>query len=211
MVKAVILDLDGTLINSHPAHVKSFNKMLELHGLMVNKIDFSKYFGLIAEDILKKLFPTLSEDKISILARTKRRLFINDIDLVTKQPCVDKFIKSLKGLRTAIATSASREEMEAVINKFGWNFNCLLTSYEVNHPKPAPDILIKAAEELRVKLRDCVFIGDSIYDADTARNAGVKFIGVATGSYSINDFNNKGVKAFKNLCSLLSSGVLHNL
>ncbi len=211
MVKAVILDLDGTLINSHPAHVKSFNKMLELHGLVINNIDFSKYFGLIAEDILKRLFPSLSDEEVSALARTKRRLFIKDIDLVTKQPCVDEFIKSLKGLKTAIATSASREEMEAVITKFGWSFDYLLTSYEVSNPKPAPDIIIRAAKELRVKLSDCVFIGDSIYDADTARNAGVRFIGVATGSYSIKDFTGKGVKAFKNLCSLLSSGVLHNL
>ncbi len=211
MVKAVILDLDGTLINSHPAHVKSFKEMLKKHKLKVNKLDFSKYFGLIAEDILKKIFPTLTKKKITMIARTKKELFIKEINLITKQPCADKLISQLKNKKTAIATSASREEMMAVIKKFNWDFNAKITSYEVEKPKPSPDILIEAIKQLGVNIEESLFIGDSIYDADTARKAGMKFIGVATGSYTISDFKKKGVKAYQNLCRLISAGVLQNL
>jgi len=208
MVKALILDLDGTLVESHEAHVKSYKGVFDNLGLKASHKDLKKHFGKIAEDIIKEVFPQLTNKQVIEVVMAKRELFLQNLEAVYKKPCADSFIsKASKNYFLAIATSASREEMNALLKKFSWinYFKVLVTSYDVLKPKPAPDLLFRVAELLKLEVNDCLFIGDSIYDALAAREAGMSFLGVETGSFSKNDFKKEGFKSYRNLCTLSRS------
>lgn len=211
MVKALILDLDGTLVDSHKAHIKSYKEVFNKKALSdfdVNKL--KSLFGKVAEDIISDLFPGLSDEEVDELVLGKRKAFLKALGKVVKVPCVDKFLKkAFDDYLLAVATSSSNLEMNALVDRFGWRdyFKVLMSGYDVPKPKPAPDLLLAVIKELGVNKDDCVFIGDSIYDALSARSAGVSFIGVRTGSYSKKDFDEQGFKSFKDLCELFSSKV----
>jgi len=209
MVKAIILDLDGTLVDSHKAHVKSYKQVFSDLGLKEpSRQELKRLFGMIAEDIIKELFPHLSKVEVREVVDSKREIFLTLMDLVSRKPCVDLFLrKASKKYRLVIATSASPEEMNSLINNFGWThyFELMITSYDVPKPKPAPDLLLKVVKMLGLKKSDCLFIGDSIFDALSSRNAGVSFLGVETGSFSKKEFNKNGFKSYKNLCTLTRS------
>ncbi len=205
MVKALIFDMDGTLINSHDAHVESYREVLSSRGLKVNDFTLAKNFGKVAEDILKAIFPGVTSKEINLMVLEKRRAFLKFIDLVKPLRCAERLLSMGGQFKLVLATSSSRLETNAIISKLGWteHFILIITSYDVPRPKPSPDILIAAAKKLRLKISDCLFVGDSIFDALSARAAGMSFIGVETGSYSNADFVREGFKSCKNLCSLI--------
>lgn len=212
MVKAVIIDLDGTLVDSHKAHVHSYEDVFHKKALdSIDKEKLKSLFGKVAEEIIKDLFPNLSDKRVGGLVEGKRRAFLKELDKVNCMPCADKFLKTaVKDCALALATSSSNLEMNALIDEFGWRdyFSVLMSGYDVDKPKPAPDLLLAVVKELGFKKSECVFVGDSIYDALSAKSAGLDFIGVLTGSYSKQRFDEQGFKSFKDLCELLSSKVL---
>ena len=205
MVKAIIFDLDGTLVESGLAHIKSYELVLKDMGLSVDRSVLSREFGKVAEDILKSVFPSMSMRDVKRVVSGKRMHFLNLINLVKPKPCAGDFLKiASDNYVLAIATSSSKREMELMLKSMGWldYFSVLITSYDVKSPKPSPDILLKAAGLLRLPVSDCLFVGDSIFDARSAKAAKMSFLGVATGSYSISDFTREGFTSFSSLCDL---------
>jgi HAD superfamily hydrolase (TIGR01509 family) len=207
-LKALILDLDGTLIDSHVAHTKSYVNALKGRDLVIDKTKIINLFGMTAENILKTLFPKLTKRDIDQIVNDKRERYLKLIKLIKAQPCADKFIKSMSNkFILAIASSSSMIEIKRLLDQFGWtnHFKLLMSSYDVPKPKPAPDLLIAVAKELDLKISDCLFVGDSLFDALSARSAGMTFKGVETGSFTKKDFLNKGFNSYSNLCSLLKA------
>lgn len=205
MVNALIFDLDGTLINSGKAHINSYVSVLRDYGLNVNTKLLASKFGMIGEDILRELFPELPVNVIKEISCKKRKLFIDYISLIKPLVCVNDFLKrASKKYVLAIATSTSRRELLKILDFLSWKkyFKVLVTSYDVNFPKPAPDILLVTAKKLSLKISDCVFIGDTIFDALAARSAGMRFIGVATGTFCFSCFKKEGFVVYKNFCGL---------
>ncbi len=209
MVKAFIFDLDGTLIDSHKAHVNAFKKVLHKHDLYTTRNELKKYFGMQEEDILKKLFPKISSKVLDQIMFEKRKEFIKNIHLVEKKPCADKVLKmSNKKGPVALATCCHLSEVSEIIKQFNWGnyFKTIVTSYEVPRPKPAPDILLRTIKILNAKKQDAVFIGDTIYDAMASQSAGIKFIGVNKDEEVINGLKALGVKnTHRTLCTIFSS------
>ncbi len=203
-VKAVIFDLDGTLVNSHEAYAKAYKEVLTKHGVIIRKEQVVRLFGMTAEDIIKRLLPELSAKEIRDIVREKSAIFDKSLDLIKPLPCAENLLRKLGRCRLALATSSSRKSTDLLLRKFGWDsfFNVVLTGYDVPRPKPAPDILIEAAKLLELSVKDCLFVGDSIFDARAATAAGMKFIGVETGSFKKKDFKAEGFFSYPNLCEL---------
>jgi beta-phosphoglucomutase-like phosphatase (HAD superfamily) len=207
MVKALILDLDGTLIDSHKAHIKSYQSVFESRGLIIDRSELEKHFGKVAEDIIKSLFPKLTKQVIKLIIAEKQVNFLNHLSLLKPLACANKLLSfANRKYSLAIATSMSRVEMLAVIKQLGWSdyFKALVSSYDVKNPKPAPDILFEVINQLSsnndLMVSDCLFVGDSVFDAQCSLSAGVPFIGVATGTYSRDEL---GVNSVANLCELM--------
>jgi phosphoglycolate phosphatase-like HAD superfamily hydrolase len=89
------------------------------------------------------------------------------------------------GLRLAVATSASPNELEALLAIVGAGdfFDAKITGEDAGRSKPDPDSVSCAVRKLRLTPSDCVMVGDTPYDAAAARSAGVAFIGLRCGGW----------------------------
>ncbi len=130
--------------------------------------------GLAAEDIAYII--TGDEAKAKILADAKRRIYLSKIDGIETFPGVVDGIKELKrlGLKIAVASSTSRETIEAVLKKT--NIYSLVDAYvgsdEVVKRKPEPDMFLEAMKRIGIEPREAMVVGDTKYDIAPANILG---------------------------------------
>ncbi len=180
-IRAVIFDLDGTLIDSIHWHAQSFHELSKVFGKPISMKKIMPLMRLPTEAIyrrlrIKKLF-NIEIEKFLGLRRTKYYSIIHGKNLVFKD--VFPALKKLMGCRLAIATNSSRQTLLAstpygLFEKFG----ATVTYSDVLRAKPDPEMLFLAAKKLRVKPHECVVAGDSIMDVLAAKGAGMVPIAV---------------------------------
>ena len=102
-------------------------------------------------------------------------------------PCVPELFRALRerNIRTALATSSDRKHLQAICESAGLDLpdlaDVLVTKDDTQASKPAPDLVIVAWEKLAVTPAECSMVGDTVYDAQACRGAGVVFLGVLSG------------------------------
>ena len=197
--KAIIFDLDGTLINSLPYHLLAFKDLLLEYGIRVEDNYLKRLMGLSTGKILKDIkrkhkFPNTVQD-----LREERRYhyfkFIGGKNIIF--PGVKKLIEKLRlNYKVAIATGSSRVIFEHSTDKdFQILFDSIITINEVKNGKPHPEQLIRTAKRLRIKTSECLVLGDSIYDCIAAKRAKMDCVGVLTGFTSEKELKMNGAIA----------------
>ena len=190
IIKGVIFDLDGTLIDSLETYCMAFNRIVERYGLKPIDIreisDFLNQF-ISLEQLLEKLYPSLGPDEIQDFMLEMRKEFIALAKHhITLKPDAREVLISLKdkGMKIGVATGRmSRGDGKwRELKNLGINLlvDTVVTAGETK-PKPDPASLIKCAEQLELSLDECIFVGDSIADVIAGKNAGVKVIAVPSG------------------------------
>lgn len=185
----IILDLDGTIINSESTHYKSFLKAIKLHGFKLNaeqKKGITSKFGMVSEDIIKGILPNVSDKMIDDIANDVKKIsvsegvsemkFING----TKKFLLDNYKKHDLALATNSSKTFTIKVLESLkIDKF---FKKIVTASDVKNPKPDSEMIDLIIKYLNYKKSDAVFIGDSIFDYQSAKNANIRFIAVLSKS-----------------------------
>ena len=189
MTLTVLLDIDGTLVDSNDLHAASWHETLAAFDIHV---PLEKVRGLIGKGS-DKLLPELSghtpdSPKGEALVAHRKSLFMREyIPRVRAFPEARAFVARLieAGHRPVVATSAGSDELSALLARA--NLADLLsmttTSDDANRSKPDPDIVHAALSLARAQPREAIFIGDTPYDLLAATRAGVRFIGVRSGGY----------------------------
>lgn len=180
--RAVILDMDGVIVDSEPCHERAILEVLDEIGFRENHgLRLAEYIGRsdreVWIDFIERSRPpqTLEE----LLARKRQRT----VDILRReQPLfagVDRFLERLAGrYLLGLASGSERPVVDAVLdiqNLRRW-FPVIVTGSEIQRGKPAPDIFLKAAELLTVRPRDCWVIEDSKPGIAAARAAGMRVI-----------------------------------
>ena len=191
-VKAVIFDIDGTLIDSFEAYYKVFNRGIANHRLGPVSREFlsdrlSKAFGL--REILQDVFPIGTDDLTYETCKTEiRDLFLQAEAMEVKLfPGIEELFNNLKsrGVKIGIATGrmSSPEDEWRRFSRFGLDMfvSAIVTSREVTCRKPAADVIVECARRLGVCTGDCIAVGDTESDIVAARKAGAIAVAVATG------------------------------
>ncbi len=188
MVKMlVIFDLDGTLIDSHRAHLNAFKESMKENGIPINDKLMKrvrKEFGKPVRDIIRDAITDDERLIDKILRSRKKVLFNKEIYRIKTFPRVKQMLRRIRKNNTvALATSSSKRFVDLVLNNLGLRdyFDCVVTASDVKRCKPDPEIIDKIVKRFKAKKEDTIFIGDTIFDYKTAKNAGVKFIGVING------------------------------
>ncbi|MFX1518464.1 MAG: HAD family hydrolase [Promethearchaeota archaeon] len=182
--KAIIFDLDGTLIDSIPAHVRAYQKLAnDEFGIHLEQESILKHFGKKSRDIIKALLPAYGKD-LDALVKKKQSFYREAFNSVKLLLGVEKLLHAIKkkGIRRALGTSSSSRNVDFTLKKFDLEFDVVITGEDVERGKPSPDTFLKIAQRLNLSPKDCLVIGDSVYDIIAAKKAGMKAIGVLTGS-----------------------------
>ena len=188
-IKAILFDLDGTLVDSSEAIIKAVEKALELKGLTCNRAEVARMIGLPLENIFGVLAPNLSEQEIWQLVHEYRKYYMaHHLENTTIHPSAQMVLRKLKakGFKLGIITTKYREPVMDVLSHFGIAelFDVVVTGYEVIKHKPAPDIVLEAAKRLRVDPKQCVVVGDSPLDVQAGKQAGAFTIAVLSTTYT---------------------------
>jgi HAD superfamily hydrolase (TIGR01509 family) len=184
MMKAVIFDLDGVLIDSEPLHANADNQLLVESGINVPLDYFDRFVGWTNKAMweqIKKEYPlTLSYEELTGRQMMLKLKLLQEMHFEPVSG-IPELLEALKRnhIPMAIASSSPRQFIEAVIDKIRIEkyFISWISGEEVMRSKPEPDIFLKAAELLKVNPQDCIVIEDSESGTIAAKRAGMKCIG----------------------------------
>jgi HAD superfamily hydrolase (TIGR01509 family) len=196
--KAIIFDLDGTLINSLPYHILAFRDLLFERGIRVDEEQVKKLVGLSTRYILDELKKKYKLKENTNDLREERRYhyfkFLGNKNIIF--PRVMMLLEKLRfDYKLAIATGSSESTLvHSTSKEFRELFDFIVTINKVKKGKPAPDQLILCARKMKVKPSECLVIGDSIYDQIASKNAKMDSFGVLTGYTSEKDLKKNGAK-----------------
>lgn len=202
MIKAVLFDLDGTLVNSLVDLASSANFALEALGYPTHETEKYKYF---VGDGMPKLIERVLPENERTAEIHKRCLDIfmthygqHYVDKTYVYEGIMDLLETLKkkGLKLAVVSNKSQEPAVTVVNKlFGSGVFDIVCGKQKGYPaKPDPALTLKVINDLGVTPDECVLIGDSGMDAAAAVNAGCVGIGVLWGFRTEKELRDNGDK-----------------
>ena len=186
-LRAVLWDLDGTLMDSQQNHWLAWQATMVAEGHLLTYDQFLASFGQRNDVVLRGFFgPRLTDDQVMRIADAKearyRELLRGDgADLL---PGVRQWLSRLgtEGWRQAIASSAPRANVDTALAVLGIGdcFEAIVAGEDVRHGKPDPEVFLLAASRLGVRTRQCVVVEDAPAGLEAARRAGMAAIGVCS-------------------------------
>lgn len=192
-----IFDFDGTLVDLEELNISCFREaFFEVHGITMTDKD---YVNLIAGSGAKggtrqyleaKNLDISTYDEIVKRMRAKKDTKMRDNinAYVTLKPGVNEYLEYLysKNIPMAVGTSSLHRYVEAAKSEFGWvqYFPIVVTSEDVTHTKPDPEIFLKTMQKLGGQLIDTLIFEDSGNGIEAAKRSGMDFIALHTPGYN---------------------------
>ncbi|MCJ7762009.1 HAD family hydrolase [Candidatus Bathyarchaeota archaeon] len=187
-VKAILFDLDGTIVDSRDAYVEAAKTAFQTMGLESPTMQTSL-------QIPKRLEQSLPIDD---LTHTNTTRFL-DIYLKTFYAITEVKTKPIPNIHAALENLQQKAKLALItmrnvpkitvakeLQQFGLAqyFTYILTAQDIDKPKPSPEALIKALKSIDVQICDCLIVGDSVIDINAGKAAGAKTIAVLSGLYT---------------------------
>lgn len=200
MKKAILFDLDGTLIDSTDAILQSFDESFKALNLARPASQSVK--DLIGHP-LDIMFANLGvkkelvDEAISIYKDNYTKIFLQQTSLIKSAKEAILCAKEIANL--AIVTTKSSFHTQILLEHLGIKkyFSAVIVRESVKNPKPNSEPIVKALNLLQISPQNAVMIGDTLLDAMSAKSAGANFVAVLCGYGKISDFDKFGAKSCK--------------
>ena len=182
--RAVLWDMDGTLINSEEYHWASWRDALRAEGVTITHDQFVATFGQRNDSILTEWLGMPSRAQIERIANVKEEIYRQLVRErgIEPLPGVARWVRLLheQGWLQAIASAAPRKNIEVVLDALcaAHRFQTIVSAEDVHHGKPDPEVYLIAASRLDVPTGRCIVVEDAAVGVAGARAAGMKTIGV---------------------------------
>lgn len=186
MLKSAIFDLDGVIVDSHPAHIESWRRLL----LKLGKTPTGKQFEIVREgrrkaEILRYFLGELSDKEVQEYGNQKDVFFWEECQNLHTIKGLERLLEDLDnhGIPAAVASSGSRARVHGILDCLGLNrcFVTVVSGDDVQSGKPHPEIFNKAAAQMDVRPKDCLVFEDSVCGVQAANTAGMKCLGISKG------------------------------
>jgi HAD superfamily hydrolase (TIGR01509 family) len=177
--RAVIFDVDGVLVDSYDAHMRSWLLMGREHGLTITEEQFASTFGQTSREIIARFWGSdLSREDAEALDARKEAIYR---DLIRERfPAMDGSVELIDaladaGFRLAVGSSGPPENVELTLDCLGRasRFNAVVTGRDVTRGKPDPQVFQIAAERLGLPPARCIVVEDAPVGITAARAAGM--------------------------------------
>jgi len=208
--KAVFFDVDGTIIPLDVA-IKSFQETCKHFKIRIpiSKELLEVTIGYRLTGILHKVIP----EALPFGGKFIKYFEDHQIENFKKYGKILPYVKSTfkkikkRKIKIGIVTTKKSREARAILKGYKLAYDTLVGNDNVKHIKPAPEPVLKACRKLKVKPKECVFVGDHPFDMQAAKSAGCLAIGVLTGWGNRKNLKKAGadyvIKDLKGLIKLL--------
>lgn len=184
MIKAIIFDMDGVLVDSEPFHVSIEKQQFALHNLNISDEEHHRYMG-VASDVMWQEISNRHALNIPInelIAHNRSEIirYFSELPEIPVMPGLIDLLEELtrKEIPLAVASSSFPEVIAIILDKTGLRryFKVVVSSQEAGKSKPEPDVFLLAAKKLGIAPKDCLVIEDSANGIKAAQAAGMTCI-----------------------------------
>ena len=185
----VLLDVDGTLIDSNEAHARSWSEALAEFGRPASPEVVRPLIGMGGDKLLPRLLGVDADsDEGQRFSERRGRIFREQyVPSLRQTKGAAALIERLRreGFRLIIATSAQEEELEAMLRQVGLDdlVPQRTSADDAEESKPDPDIIQAALRKMKLEPQAAIMLGDTPYDIEAARRAGVETVALLTGGW----------------------------
>ncbi len=188
VIKGVVFDMDGVIIDSEPLHEHCERALLKEYGIKLTQEVLAEVKGLRDKDAFQYYTSHFKlKENHNVLLQKKMLLFSKLIKKKIKMyPGFKELAKECKKkFKIGLVTSSPKESVSTMLKHFDikYFFDGIVTAEDVKLAKPYPEPYLKIAEKLHVKANQCLVIEDTIHGITAAKTAGAKCIAV-TNTYS---------------------------
>lgn len=201
---ALIFDIDGTLIDSNPAHVEAWRIAFEQHGYRIARDRIEVEIGKGGDKLVPDVLGREADERDGDALRKAEPEEFAKIGKARGFHAFGRAIELLdvvhkRGLKVVLATSSQKEQLATLQQYSGVDLEAvcdvLVTADDAEQSKPAPDIVAAAAAKVKLSPAQCAMVGDTLYDMQSAKHAGVIGLGVLTGYQSRETLKQSGARA----------------
>ena len=200
--KAVLFDLDGTLLNTIEDLAICFNSVIDKRGFPLFTVDQYKLLvGNGAENVIRNIIPKdrITEDLVKECLAEFKAVYGAGCQVHTKPyPDIERLLRALeeKGIKYAVLSNKPHEATVQCVHYYfpATTFHDVKGKKEDTFLKPDPRLALQIVKDMQVSPEECVFLGDTATDMQTAVNAGILPVGALWGFRSEEELNGAGAK-----------------
>jgi HAD superfamily hydrolase (TIGR01509 family) len=210
LAKVVVLDVDGTLMDTNYLHTEAWAQAFEEVGQRVPRVQIHKQIGKGSTLLIKEFVE--DQETVERIEELHSELYAELQKHGHPLPGAKDMISSLRerGYEVWFVTSAKDEELEHHMSELESEgvISGVVNSSAVDNPKPAPDIFELALERAGASPDETVAVGDAIWDVEAADGAGIRTVAVLTGgAFSEEELREAGaVEVYEDCAALLDAG-----
>lgn len=210
MLTTILLDLDGTLLDSNDAHASSWAEALHEFDYDIDFQQVRRLIGMGTDHLLPKLTGVSSESSRGEHIAHRRGEIFKEKYLPYLKPfpfareLVERMI--LSGYKLVVATSAGKEDLDGLLKQIGIDdlINCATSADDAESSKPSPDIVIEALKKAKASPHESIMLGDTPYDIKAAHRAGVRTVALTSGGWKEEELKD-AIAIYKNTQDLLNN------
>jgi beta-phosphoglucomutase len=184
--RAFLFDMDGVIVDSNPQHRLAWEAFNRSYGLETTEAMHDRMYGRRNDRIVRDFFGDgLSAEEVEARGTAKeavyRKMIAGRVESMLV-PGLRDFLDRYRDTPKAIASNAEAANIDFLMDESGLRpyFAVVLNGHQVSHPKPDPEIYLRAAELLQVRPAACIVFEDSHSGVEAGRAAGMKVIGIST-------------------------------
>jgi beta-phosphoglucomutase len=214
LFRGVVFDFDGVIVDSHPVHIRAWEKFLQSVGKTVCESQLQFVLdGRKREDILRHFLGELNPEQVVEYGLRKEQLFRDEAaDVQTIEGFLD-FLENLQDAQVAlgIASSASRSRLNFLLDRLDLkrHFQVVVTADEVDQGKPNPAVFLRASQNLGICPSELLAFEDAVSGVKAARSAGMTCIGIAQPDRASMLLDAGATSVVPNFCGLSYSKLRH--
>jgi HAD superfamily hydrolase (TIGR01509 family) len=191
----VLVDVDGTLVDSNFHHAIAWSRALRDHGENARLAAIHRSVGMGGAELLEELIGR-NDEAITESWRTHFDQLLPEVIAFDRS---DELLRAFHdlGLTVTLATSSPEDLLNELRRKINADdaIDCAVTSGDVDRAKPHPDVFQTALDKTGLTRDRAIVLGDSVWDVKAAQRAGLRCVGVETGGFSRLELEDAGVIA----------------